>query len=133
MEGRTAVQIGGALPVLFETSCTSWGFLNSAHNPQVTFGMRLPNVPVSSASISNIPWIGSHLRTLALKTENLSKESVVLVKRENGFTETLSSQRQRDDNKNKICAFEGGGPRGQRGKSSQNSVFFLGNATTIKF
>ena len=35
-------------------------------------------------------------------------------------------QRQRDDNKNKICAFEGGGPRGQSGKSSKNA-FFCGN------
>ena len=33
------------------------------------------------------------------------------------------AQRQRDDNINKICAFEGGGPRGQRGKSSKNAVF----------
>ena len=33
------------------------------------------------------------------------------------------TQRQRDDNKNKICTFEGGGPRGQRGKSSKNAVF----------
>ena len=32
-------------------------------------------------------------------------------------------QRRRDDNKNKICAFRGGGPWGQRGKSSQNAVF----------
>ena len=35
----------------------------------------------------------------------------------------FKSQRQRDDNKNKICAFEGGGPRGQRGKLSKNAVF----------
>ena len=34
---------------------------------------------------------GSHLGTLALKTENFSKKSVVLVKRENGFTKTLFS------------------------------------------
>ena len=35
-------------------------------------------------------------------------------------------QRRRDDNKNKICAFEGGGAHwGQRGKSSKNAVFFL--------
>ena len=33
------------------------------------------------------------------------------------------SQRRRDDNKNKICAFEGGGPWGQRGKSSKNALF----------
>ena len=32
-------------------------------------------------------------------------------------------QRRRDDNKNKICAFEGGGPWGQRGKSSKNAAF----------
>ena len=33
-------------------------------------------------------------------------------------------QRRRDDNKNKICAFEGGGPWGQRGKSFQKRCFF---------
>ena len=32
-------------------------------------------------------------------------------------------QRRRDDNKNKIFAFEGGGLRGQRGKSPQNACF----------
>ena len=31
----------------------------------------------------------SHLRTLALKTWNLVKTSVVLVKRKNGFTKTI--------------------------------------------
>ena len=35
----------------------------------------------------------------------------------------LQGQRRRDDNKNKICVFEGGGPWGQRGKSPQNTVF----------
>ena len=35
------------------------------------------------------------------------------------------SQRQRDDNKNNICAFEGGGHWRQRGKLSKNAVFFL--------
>ena len=35
----------------------------------------------------------------------------------------LRNQRQRDDNKNKTCAFEGGGPRGQRGKLSKKTVF----------
>ena len=46
----------------------------------------------------------------------------------------LMAQRRRDDNKNIIFAFEGGGgPWGQRGKSSKNAVFFVGNATTIKF
>ena len=47
------------------------------------------------------------------------------------------SQRRRDENKNKICAFEGDRLWGQRGKLSKNTVFFLvffvGNATTIKF
>ena len=33
------------------------------------------------------------------------------------------SQRRRDDNKNKICAFEEGGPWGRRGKSSKNALF----------
>ena len=33
------------------------------------------------------------------------------------------TQRQRDDNKNKIFDFWGGEPWGQRGKSSQNAVF----------
>ena len=40
-------------------------------------------------------------------------------------------QRRWDDNKNKTCTFEGGGPWGQRGKLSKNAVF-EGNATTIK-
>ena len=31
----------------------------------------------------------SHLRTPALKTEEFSKKSVVLVKRKNGFTNTI--------------------------------------------
>ena len=43
------------------------------------------------------------------------------------------SQRRRDDNKNKICGFEGGGENwGQRGRSSK-TLFSVGNATTIKF
>ena len=41
-------------------------------------------------------------------------------------------QRQRDDNRNKIFAFWGGGISGQRGKSSK-MLFFVGNSTTIKF
>ena len=35
----------------------------------------------------------------------------------------LYFQRRRDDNKNKIFAFEGGGPWGQRGKSCKNACF----------
>ena len=35
-------------------------------------------------------WVRSHLGTLALKTEDCSKKSVVLVKRKNGFTKTIS-------------------------------------------
>ena len=43
------------------------------------------------------------------------------------------TQRKRDDNKNKICVFGGGGlAGGQRGKLSK-TLFFMGNATTIKF
>ena len=38
--GRTAVQIGGVLPVPFQTSCTGWGFRNSAH-----FTVRFPVLP----------------------------------------------------------------------------------------
>ena len=34
---------------------------------------------------------GSHLRARALKTENFSRKSVVLVEREHGFTKTLFS------------------------------------------
>ena len=43
-------------------------------------------------------------------------------------------QRRRDDNENKIFAFWGGGPWGQRGKSSKTLFFFffVGNATTAK-
>ena len=37
----------------------------------------------------------------------------------------LLSQRRRDDNKNKILGFDGGGPWGQRGKSSQTLFFFF--------
>ena len=40
-------------------------------------------------------------------------------------------QRKRDDNKNKICAFRGGGG-GQGGKLSK-TLFFMGNVMTIKF
>ena len=36
--------------------------------------------------------IGSHLRTPALKNENFSNKSVVLVKRGNGFAKTLFSE-----------------------------------------
>ena len=44
-----------------------------------------------------------------------------------------NAQRKRDDNKNKICIFQGGGwAGGQRGKLSK-TLFFVGNATTIKF
>ena len=39
-----------------------------------------------------VPWsfVRSHLGTLALKTEDFSKKSVVLVKRKNGFTKTTA-------------------------------------------
>ena len=48
--------------------------------------------PLLAAPLSSCPSFGSHLRTLALKTENFSKKkSVVLVQRENGFTKTLFS------------------------------------------
>ena len=48
-----------------------------------------------------------------------------------GFLE--KSQRRRDDNKNIIFAFWGGGGLGgQRGKTSK-TLFFVGNATTINF
>ena len=47
-------------------------------------------------------------------------------------TTRFETQRQRDENKNETCAFEGVGPRGQRGKSSRNAAF-RGNATTINF
>ena len=43
------------------------------------------------------------------------------------------AQRKRDDNKNKICAFQGGGGNwGQRGKSSK-TLFFMGDVMTIDF
>ena len=35
----------------------------------------------------------------------------------------MKLQRRRDDNKNKICTFEGGQPWGQRGKSTKNAIF----------
>ena len=38
----------------------------------------------------------------------------------------FSSQRRREDNKNKMFAFEGGGSWLQRGKSSKNAFFFCG-------
>ena len=42
---------------------------------------------------------------------------------QNGYL-TEFYQRRRDDNKNKIFAFEGGGgPWGKRGESSKNAVF----------
>ena len=40
-----------------------------------------------------------------------------------GRSHPEKNQRWRDDNKNKICGFEGGGSRGQRGRSSKNTVF----------
>ena len=49
-----------------------------------------------------------------------------------GLSERSISQRRRDDNKNKIFGFWGGGAWGQRGKSSK-TLFFVGNAATIKF
>ena len=42
-------------------------------------------------------------------------------------------QRKRDDNKNKICAFRGGGWAGGQGGKLSKMLFFVGNATTIKF
>ena len=46
----------------------------------------------------------------------------------------LLAQRRRDDNKNRICAFEGGwGIRGGEGNRPKTLFFFVGNATTIKF
>ena len=43
------------------------------------------------------------------------------------------SQRLRDENKNKICTFEGGVGRGRREENSPKTLFFLGNGTTINF
>ena len=43
-----------------------------------------------------------------------------------------SPQRRRDDNKNKICDFEGVGV-GSREGNCPKTLFFVGNATTIKF
>ena len=40
------------------------------------------------------------------------------------------AQRRRDDNKNKISAFEGGG-LGGREENRPKTLFFIGNATTI--
>ena len=40
--------------------------------------------------------------------------------------------RWRDDNKNKICAFEGGG-NGGREENRPETLFLMGNATTIEF
>ena len=42
------------------------------------------------------------------------------------------SQRKRDDNKNKICAFQGGWAGGQRGKLAK-TLLFMGNVMTIRF
>ena len=55
--------------------------------------MQLLGESVSTAMATSIgiSLLGGHLRTLALKTESFSKKSVVLVKRENGFTKTLFS------------------------------------------
>ena len=46
----------------------------------------------------------------------------------------LNYQRKRDDNKNEICVFRGGGVgQGDREELSKTLFFFVGNATTIKF
>ena len=45
------------------------------------------------------------------------------LRKQRPFVHNSVCQRQRDDNKNKISAFEGGGPRGQRGKPPKNAVF----------
>ena len=42
-----------------------------------------------------------------------------------------SGQRRRDDNKNKICVFEGGGGIGGREENRPKTLFFLGNAMAI--
>ena len=42
-------------------------------------------------------------------------------------------QRRRDDNKNKIFAFEGGGGLEGREENRPKTLVFVGNTTTIKF
>ena len=43
------------------------------------------------------------------------------------------SQVRQDDNKNKICALRGGGAIVGREENRPKTLFFVGNATTIKF
>ena len=50
------------------------------------------------------------------------RESLWLRQRECRWPE---GQRGRDNNKNKMSVFEGGGMGGQRGKASKNAVFFF--------
>ena len=45
----------------------------------------------------------------------------------------LLNQRRRDDNKNKICSFEGGGVALGAERKSSKTLFFVGNVTTINF
>ena len=45
----------------------------------------------------------------------------------------LEVQRKRDDNKNKICTFQGGPGQGGREENCPKHCFFMGNVTTIKF
>ena len=62
---------------------------NGRHLPPNGWLTRLR--PVILRLKAKILYFGTHLRTPALKTKNFSKNSVVSVKRENGFTKTLLS------------------------------------------
>ena len=48
-------------------------------------------------------------------------------------SERAKGQRKRDDNKNKICTFRGGGWAGGQGGKLSKTLFFMGNVMTINF
>ena len=69
-----------------------------------------------------IPGINSVFQTA--KSTHPPKLTINIASAKLGVVRILPlSQRRRDDNNNKICTFEGGGPWGQRGQSSKNAVF----------
>ena len=89
----------------------------------------------TSHSLSRDDQVAAAAQRLA-STVSVRHRIVIPVAKQKCFATSLHlNQRKRDDNKNKICAFQGGAllwGGGQRGKSSK-TLFFVGNATTIKF
>ena len=79
-------------------------------------------------------------QTLLAKNQDKFTDTLLQARRENDWMSCFHEhcwlsviQRRRDDNKNKICGFFWGVVVWGREENCPKMLFFLGNATTIKF